>query len=502
MGPYTLLAPLGAGGMAQVFVAQRDGASTLCVLKVLHASMQSSPAARRFQREAHIASLLDHPNIGPVLDAGWHEGKFFLTMPVIDGETVEDLARAAGKAGTLLPLPVSLGIVSASLAALENAHDLRDGEGRPLKLVHRDLSPRNIMVGYDGRTWVIDFGVAKGELGDFKTSAGVLVGTPYYMSPEQAQALPADHRSDLYTIGTVLYELITGQRLANGAHQMALLMSVIQKIPEAVTSLNAEVPAALDAVMVRALAKDPNERFQSASEFRLALLDAADHLAPASATEVGACMLSYFPDGPAKVQRRLQLLRPQDGDLAEPTRAAPAPQSIVASSPASPPRRGSDLLPVVALLILLGLGGVLATLPDAPAPLLTPATAASVPVVTVPSAGPTVAPRPTRAVTAPQPPPPSPNPQPAVATEPELATDPEPAQTPRHRDLKRRYRALTTSLDKAEALRLAKDLQDLTKSLSPEQAGRLQIEADRVFLTSNVDTMLQALGAAMAHLPK
>ncbi len=506
VGPYTLLAPLGAGGMAQVFVAQREDADTLCVLKVLHDSVQNSTSARRFQREAHIASLLAHPNIGPVLDAGWHDEKFFLTMPVIDGETVEDLARAAKKRGGLVPTEVSIGIVSTALDALEYAHNLKDSEGRDLHLVHRDLSPRNIMVGYDGRPWLIDFGVAKGELGDFKTATGVLVGTPYYMSPEQAQALPADHRSDLYTVGTVLYELITGERTARGDNQMALLMSVIQRIPVPASTLNPKVPPALDAVLARALAKSRDERFQSASEFRTALLESAGEFAGSTIPQISECVSSYFPEGPARAQARQGLLQAgPSAPNAEPTRAAPSP--VIAQPAAHVSPRWPSWLPAAGGLVLLAaLGLVLASLSgrmkDAPGPVkvapigVTSPSVSSRPVAV--TASPTVVP----AVLPKQPAPrlrrPSVAPAPVEARPSDDVDKPPSPYQPQQAAL----RGLRQSKDKPSALRLAKDLQTIAGGLPTEQARRLQVEIDRVYLTSNVDTMIEALGAALALLRK
>ncbi|MCA9555449.1 MAG: serine/threonine protein kinase, partial [Myxococcales bacterium] len=336
LGPYTLLEPLGQGGMAQVFIARRDGASELTVLKLLHASMvQNSEAARRFIREANIASQLQHPGIAQLLDAGWEADRFYLVMELIAGQTLEDVLKATRAHGGVPPADITVPLLLQALDALAYAHTLRDLDGRPLGLVHRDLSPRNIMAGYDGRTRIIDFGVAKGAVDEFKTAAGMLMGTPYYMSPEQAMATEVDHRSDLYTVGAVLFEMLAGRRLIQAKGRPAILRAVVAEPPPRLRAANPHAPAALDPVLAKALAKDPNDRFQSAEAFAGALRDAAGPLADAGHAALARYMgLLFGPQIQAAAARRRLI---EEQPAFEPTRVAPGTASLVAPSPLSAP---------------------------------------------------------------------------------------------------------------------------------------------------------------------
>jgi tRNA A-37 threonylcarbamoyl transferase component Bud32 len=336
LGPYTLLEPLGQGGMAQVFIARRDGAGQLTVLKLLHANMvQNAEAARRFLREANIASQLQHPGIAQVLDAGWEADRFYLVMELISGETLEALLKACRARGGVPPPEITVAVMLQALDALHYAHGLSDAEGQPLGLVHRDLSPRNVMVGYDGRARIIDFGIAKGAVDEFKTAAGMLMGTPYYMSPEQAAALPVDHRSDLYTMGAVLFELLTGRRLVEAKGRPGILRAVVSEPPTPLRAANPHAPAALEAVLQRVLAKEPARRFTDARAFADALRAAAGPLANAGQGAVAQHMRQLFA---AQIQadaarRRLA----EETPSAEPTRMASRTGDLVTPSPLSPP---------------------------------------------------------------------------------------------------------------------------------------------------------------------
>jgi len=540
VGPYTLLDALGEGGMARVYLAQRQGSPELCVLKVLHAALQThTEAARRFQREAHIASQLDHAHIAPILDAGFDQERFYLTMPLIEGEHVEQLVQQAARQGRRLPVPVALGIAMQVLDALSYAHELRDPEGKALGLVHRDLSPRNVMVDYDGRAHIIDFGVAKGQVDDFKTASGVLMGTPYYMSPEQAQALRVDHRSDLYTFATVLYEMLTGQRTATGKSRSAVLLAVVRGVPPAASILNEQVPLALDAVLARALEKEAEDRFSSAREFSQAILQVVGEDGIAKSDQIGLQVRSLCPEGLAEAQTRREQPPvypsplPEPGSQQEPTRTAaastrahtpatqvhlPPTQAVLRPTRVIPPtttlaaaQRRSRLWSAGAVLTLLVLGAVLMVLAQSP---------------TAPQPAPQAPPRaaPPRPSAAPQPavqvaPAPAPAAQPAAqAPTPKVPTRPAPAapktepkpvapsvaaaDAPVVHPLRQRWRALRKSRDKGAALELAKDLSAQAQSLEAAEASRLRAEVDRVFLTGNIDTMLDALNAALRIIGK
>ncbi|MBK6683664.1 MAG: serine/threonine protein kinase [Deltaproteobacteria bacterium] len=323
LGRYTLLEPLGEGGMAKVHLAKKDSSSQIVVLKQLHVQLESnSEAGRRFYREANIASQLNHPAICQVTDAGIEGGRFCLAMEFIAGETVEALVTAAQERGGVLPFEVSIPIMIEALEALAYAHEFRDAEGTPLNLVHRDLSPRNVMVSYSGQVKLIDFGIAKGDIDEYKTAAGTLIGTPYYMSPEQATALQVDQRSDLYSIAAVFWEMLVGERLVKAKGRAKILMSVARDEAPAPSSRNAKVPAAFDLVLRRALEKMPEDRFANARAFQQALRQAAAPYLSTPRDAIGQFVRALFPNGERKAQELLSRAQAhaQEGPVAEPTR--------------------------------------------------------------------------------------------------------------------------------------------------------------------------------------
>lgn len=323
LGRYTLLEPLGEGGMAKVHLAKKDGSNQIVVLKQLHVQLESnSEAGRRFYREANIASQLNHPAICQVTDAGIEGGRFCLAMELIAGETVEALVTAAQERGGVLPFEVSIPIMLEALEALAYAHEFRDAEGTPLNLVHRDLSPRNVMVGYSGQVKLIDFGIAKGDIDEYKTAAGTLIGTPYYMSPEQATALTVDQRSDLYSIAAVFWEMLVGERLVKAKGRAKILMSVARDEAPAPSSRNAKVPVAFDQVLRRALEKMPEDRYPNARAFQQALRQAAAPYLNTPREAIGQFVRALFPNGERKAQELLSRAQAHalEGPVAEPTR--------------------------------------------------------------------------------------------------------------------------------------------------------------------------------------
>lgn len=313
LGRYTLVAPLGEGGMASVHVARRDGDPRVCVLKQLHVAYEHhTETRRRFQREAHIASLLDHPNIARVVDAGMEGDIFCLALEMVAGRTVEQVAAAARRLGGTLPFEVSLRVVMETLDGLAHAHARCGPDGRPLGLVHRDAGPRNVMLGFDGSVKIIDFGIAKGAVDDHRTAAGVLMGTPFYMSPEQARAESVDARSDLYTVAVVLYELLVGCRLVQKKGQASILRSVVHEPAPSLLTVNRHAPPALEPVLARALDKAPEARFQTAQDFREALANAIQRtpsLRPLDAEGQAAFLRALDPGGEAAARSLLGLVR-------------------------------------------------------------------------------------------------------------------------------------------------------------------------------------------------
>ncbi|MBI4821806.1 MAG: protein kinase [Deltaproteobacteria bacterium] len=297
LGRYAILKSLARGGMAQVYVAQKDGADEICVLKQLLVELEEhETAAKRFHREAHVASFLIHPNIARVTDAGMQGDAFCIAMEFIAGKDVETMMHTLMRDGRMLPHEVSLAVALGALEGLSYAHDATDPSGEPLGLVHRDLSPRNIMLSFSGDVKLIDFGLAHGRLDDFKTAPGMILGTLRYVSPEQAMTQAVDRRSDLYSLGVVLHEMLTGRFLVPHGKPVEVLKAVVGKPAPTLSELNPHLPKAMDAVLLKALDKDPSRRFQSAAEFSRALRGAAGALAETPPEMLGDFVEQMFPE--------------------------------------------------------------------------------------------------------------------------------------------------------------------------------------------------------------
>ncbi len=275
-GRFILVELLGQGGMGAVFRAEIEGPQGFrktCALKVMHPGV--AVAARRMgvdlKLEARIGALLHHPNVVEVYDFGFELGQPWMAMEHIDGTELSDLLSGTG----CMPPTTVLDLGRDVCAGLEHAHGLRDG-GRPLPVVHRDLKPSNLLVGKDGRVRIADFGVAKTPMfSSLATRSGVTKGTPSYMSPEQASAGALDGRSDLFTLGAILYQAATGQRLFSGGNAAATVMEILQ-VDQVVR--RRRVRHELDAltqglgdVVVRCLRRDPERRWPDARSLGEAL---------------------------------------------------------------------------------------------------------------------------------------------------------------------------------------------------------------------------------------
>jgi serine/threonine protein kinase len=322
IGRYTILERLDAGGSAEVFIAQRAGDSKLCVLKRLQTRLEGHPTApRRLYREAHLASFLRHPHIAEIIGASVEDGRFVMAFEFVAGQTIEALMQMTAARGRRVPLDLCIGIAFAMLDALDYAHDLTDPDGRPLEIVHRDLSPRNVLIGYDGVVKVIDFGIARGNVDEFRTEPGVVVGTLRYLSPEQALTLEVDRRSDLYTIAVLLFELMTGRPLVPDESPIEVLRYVVNEPAPYLSEVEASIPRALDPIFARALAKDRELRFPNARALKDAIARIPNLPRPAGAVRLGQLVRELFPEGAAWAQRiaqiavessRARMLRPED----------------------------------------------------------------------------------------------------------------------------------------------------------------------------------------------
>lgn len=280
LGRYEVLVKLATGGMAVVYIGRAQGLAgfeRLVALKVLHQNLaHEEEFVRMFLDEARLAARIRHPNVVPTIDiSDTPDTGFFIVMDYVEGDHLGALLAGAHKTGAPLPLPITLRIVSDALAGLGAAHDLRSERGELLKLVHRDVSPHNIMVGSDGVARLTDFGVAKAENRLAHTRDGQLKGKLAYMAPEQAMRGSCDSRSDLFAMGVILWEAVTGRRLFRADNPGATLTKLLNDPIVAPSAIDPAL-APLDPVLARALDRNPDGRYQTADE----LIDALERVAP------------------------------------------------------------------------------------------------------------------------------------------------------------------------------------------------------------------------------
>jgi eukaryotic-like serine/threonine-protein kinase len=254
-GRYQIIRKLGSGGMANVYLAADQELGRRVAIKILddrHA--RDDQFVERFRREAQNAAGLSHPSIVSIYDRGEAEGTYYIAMEYVEGRTLKELLVARGPS----PLGIAIDYTRQILSALRFAH--RNG------IVHRDIKPHNVIVDGEGRVKVMDFGIARAGAASQMTEAGSIIGTAQYLSPEQARGAPVDQTSDLYSTGIVLYELLTGTVPFNGETPVEIAMKHLSQVPAAPSTHRAEIPRDLDYVVLRALAKDPADRYHSAEE--------------------------------------------------------------------------------------------------------------------------------------------------------------------------------------------------------------------------------------------
>jgi len=253
-GRYKVIRKLGAGGMADVYLAEDQELGRSVAIKILNdRHAQDDQFVERFRREAKNAAGLSHPNIVSIYDRGEAEGSYYIAMEYLDGRTVKELLVRNGPP----PIPIAIDYARQILQAIGFAH--RNG------IVHRDIKPHNVVVGRDGRLKVTDFGIARSGASQM-TEVGSIIGTAQYLSPEQARGASTDARSDIYSMGIVLYELLTDEVPFTGDAPVEIAMKHLSEVPRKPSELRPEVPHDLDSIVLRALAKDPEDRFQSAEE--------------------------------------------------------------------------------------------------------------------------------------------------------------------------------------------------------------------------------------------
>ncbi|MCK6546268.1 serine/threonine protein kinase [Myxococcota bacterium] len=265
-GDYTILEHIGDGGMCHVFRARRKGDSHDCALKLLKDERRDDEQLKDlFLTEADVALLLDHPNLIHTFDAGEVRGRYYIAMELIEGRTLGQIMVRAEKLQLPIPPDFSLYVASEMLEGLHALHNAVGRTGRPLGLVHRDVTPQNVFISYTGRVILGDFGVAhiKAYGG---TEPGQAVGKIGYLAPEAVTLEELDHRADVFAAGIILWELLTGHRLFHGKSDDALMEDIVEaRIPRPRT-LEPSIAKGLEALVLKALAKRPRDRFESAEE--------------------------------------------------------------------------------------------------------------------------------------------------------------------------------------------------------------------------------------------
>jgi serine/threonine protein kinase len=298
-GKYSLIGHLATGGMAEVWLARQvglQGFEKIVVIKRARPELTDRDTTRRFLDEARLVATLEHPNIAQVYEMGSVSGSYFFVMEYVDGADLRRLMETAIARRQRISLADALYIMIHVCTGLHYAHDKRDLDGHPLQIIHRDVSPSNVLISHDGAVKVCDFGVAKAHYREGEiTQDGVVKGKFSYMSPEQCQGKSIDRRSDVFSIGVLLYELTTLSKLFRARSDYALLQLVVEgRIPPP-SSRVAGYPAELERIVFKALARDPSERYQTAQALQLDLEEfAREHKLAMSSTRITALMSSMI----------------------------------------------------------------------------------------------------------------------------------------------------------------------------------------------------------------
>jgi serine/threonine protein kinase len=273
---YALLGRLATGGMAELFLARKTSGRGVVVLKRIKPKRLSDPRfVSMFLDEAKLAAQLDHDNIARVHDIGKLGESYFFTMEYIHGEDVRTVLGRLGALGRTLPIGVALYIGRAVSAGLHYAHERTGADGAPLHIVHRDVSPSNVMLGFDGGVKLVDFGVAKAAQRTVKTEAGAIKGKVTYFSPEQCRGRPVDRQSDVYSLGIVLHEMLTGKRLYKRETDYHTMRAILAEDVAPPSKIRSGVPASIDEIVLTALAKEPANRYATAGAITEAIEAAA-----------------------------------------------------------------------------------------------------------------------------------------------------------------------------------------------------------------------------------
>ncbi len=474
-GQYVLVRKLAEGGMAEIFLSKllgADGFERNVVIKRMLSNLSSLPDfVEMFRDEARLAARLSHPNIIQIHELGFIDGCYYICMEYLAGEDFSTTLRQAGKKRQYTPMPITLRVLVDAARGLHFAHDFTNEEGQPLHIVHRDISPSNLYVTYQGQVKVLDFGIAKAASRLVQTRTGVVKGKYIYMAPEQAQGKEVDRRSDVFSLGVSLYESLTNVRPFARENDLAVLNALLQGDFMPPASLRRDIPPELEAVVLKAMALRPEDRYATAADFADALEHSLKGKVPlASHKQLSEYLRAQFGDERFAEKTRvptlttLQTLSAQQGatppkpmvfassgvyPAGQPPPQRPSSTSIPTvtlgpsqAAPGGKSRRLGLILGMVGGVVLLGAGGGLVAMrelskppsivtapPETPLvapPAAVPPPAAGTPettAVTPPPSGPPVAAAP--AASSEDPPAVAPPP----AEEPEEKTPPPPKET-------------------------------------------------------------------------
>jgi eukaryotic-like serine/threonine-protein kinase len=359
VGRYVLVHELGEGGMGTVWLAHpHDAPDQLYAVKTVSAQYAADPrVCAMFVKEATLAALVDHPNVVRLHDVGVHQSVPFYVMEWIDGHSLRDVARTVGETGEPVPAGIAMRIAADLCGGLHAAHELRDENGELLGLVHRDVSPHNVLVTFEGVAKLIDFGVAKArDLASGRESSvcAGLKGKVRYMAPEQALEEPIDRRADLFSVGAILFQLLTGRAPLEGPNELAVINALLSTAPIFVPE---DLPEPVQWILRRALARKPEQRFADAAEMQdaieLALVELGE---PDSHADVAECLAWIDPRDPdqevtslhaaARPPEKTKLIEPQTSMLPRsvlPPPPLPAPS--VEPAPLHYQLTGSNVIP-------------------------------------------------------------------------------------------------------------------------------------------------------------
>ncbi len=331
-GKYFLMDKLAVGGMAEIYKAKTFGVDgfekLLAIKKILPHCSADKEFIAMLTDEAKLAVRLSHTNIVQIYDLGKVGDDYYISMEFIDGVNLRDLLNRAKELKETIPIPVCLYIISETCKGLDYAHSKRDENSRPLNIVHRDISPQNILISFEGEAKIVDFGIAKAAMNMSQTTSGILKGKVTYMSPEQALGKVVDQRTDIFSTGLILYELLTGHKLFSGESQFQVLKQ-IQTSQVKADNLPNTIPPDVRHIMAKALAYDTQKRFETAGDFQIALTKLLyTKYSDFSPKQLATLIQKWF--APELKIRQIQIHeKTSGGSLTQPTLKQPSQETLV-----------------------------------------------------------------------------------------------------------------------------------------------------------------------------